>query len=145
MRYDDYVRRGSSLFSGVVIGVVVVACAGLLAACATVDATSTQYVGAPHPPPTDPANVAILRAEPGRPHDRLGEVVVDASTEPPPPIADVEAKMRAEAAKLGADAVVIVLDRVVPTGVYVSGPWWGRSVDTVTGRKIVGVAIKYRA
>jgi hypothetical protein len=37
-----------------------------------------------------------------------------------------------------------VLDRVVPTGVYVTGPWWGRSVDTIVGRKLVGVAIKYR-
>jgi hypothetical protein len=144
-RDDGCVRNWSSLATGLVIGIALVALVGLLAACATVDATSTQYIGAPHPPPTDPANVAILRGEPMRPHDRLGEVVVDASTEPPPPIADVEAKMRAEAAKLGADAVVIVLDRVVPTGMYVSGPWWGRSVDTVTGRKVVGVAIKYRA
>jgi hypothetical protein len=129
----------------IVLALAVIAIGDLLVACATVDATSTQYIGAPHPPPTDPARVAVLRTPPSQPHDRLGEVVVDASTEPPPPIADIEAKLTAEAAKLGADAVVIVLDRVVPTAVYVSGPWWGRSVDTVTGRKIVGVAIKYRA
>ena len=117
---------------------------GMLTACATVDATSTQYIGAPHPPSSDPAKVAILRAPPPLAHDRLGEVVVDASTEPPPPIEQVEEKLRTEAAKLGADAIVIVLDRVQPTAVYVSGPWWGRSVDTVMGRKVVGAAIKYR-
>lgn len=116
----------------------------MLAGCATVSATSTQYVGAPHPAPSDPAKVEILRAEPTHPFDRLGEISVDASVEPSPPIADIEAKVRSESAKLGADAVVIVLDRVVPTGVYVSGPWWGRNVDTITGRKLIGVAIKYK-
>jgi len=116
-----------------------------LAACASIDATSTQYVGASHPPPTDPQRVEILRAAPVRPHERLGEVVIDASTDPPPPITDVEAKLRDEAAKLGADAVVVVLDRVQPVGAYVTGPWWGRSLETVTGRKLVGVAIKYQA
>jgi hypothetical protein len=121
-----------------------VALIALLPSCATGDATSTQYVGAPHPPPSDPTKVAILRAEPLRAYDRLGEVVVDASVDPAPPITQVEDKLQAEAAKLGADAVVVVLDRVRPTAVYVTGPWWGRSAETVTGRKLLGVAIKYR-
>ena len=44
---------------------------------------------------------------------------------------------------IGADAVVAVYDRVQPVAVYVSGPWWwGRNVDAVTGRKLVGVTIK---
>lgn len=116
-----------------------------LAACsATVESTSTQFVGAPHPQPSDPATVKIVRAEPTEPHDRLGEVVVDASVDPTPPVSQIEDKLRQEAAKLGADAVVVVLDRIQPTAVYVSGPWWGRSAETVTGRKLVGVAIKYR-
>jgi hypothetical protein len=38
----------------------------------------------------------------------------------------------------------LVVDRIQPVGAYVSGPWWGRSVDVVTGRKLVGVAIKYQ-
>jgi len=69
---------------------------------------------------------------------------VDATVDPAPPIADVEAKLRAEAATLGADAVVVVLDRVQPVGAYVTGPYLGRTVDTITGRKLVGIAIKYR-
>jgi hypothetical protein len=115
----------------------------LLASCTSINATTMQYVGAPHLPPSDPASVEILRAEPIRPHARLGEIVVDASTEPAPPITEIEDKLRAEAAKLGANAVVVVVDRVQPTGAYVSGPWWGRSVDVITGRKLVGVAIRY--
>jgi hypothetical protein len=129
--------RGARFVAAVLLG-------GLVAACATVEADTTQYVGAPRFAATDPAAVQILRTEPTRSHDRLGEIVVDASTEPAPPVADIEAKLRAEAAKIGADAVVVVHDGVQPTSAYVSGPWWDRRVQTITGRKIVGVAIKYR-
>jgi hypothetical protein len=38
----------------------------------------------------------------------------------------------------------VVYDRIQPIATYVSGPWWGRDVDTVTGTKLIGVAIKYR-
>jgi hypothetical protein len=125
-------------------GTVLALAAWMLAACATVDATTMPYVGAPRFAARDPGAVKIVRTEPTEPHERLGEIVVDASTEPPPPIEKVEDKLRAEAAKLGADAVVVVYDRVQPVGAYVSGPWWDRTVNPVTGRKVVGVAIKYR-
>ena len=115
-----------------------------LAACATVDATTKQDIGAPRFPPSDPARVQIVRVEPQRAHDRLGDIVVDASTDPAPPVEKIEAKLRDEASKLGADAVVVVYDRVQPTAAYVSGPRWDRSIQAVTGRKVVGVAIKYR-
>jgi hypothetical protein len=68
----------------------------VLASCASIDATTTQYVGVAHFPPTDPASVEIMRTESIRPHERLGEIVVDASTEPAPPIAEIEDKLRAE-------------------------------------------------
>jgi hypothetical protein len=116
----------------------------ILTACATVDATTKQDIGAPHFPPSDPARVQILRVEPQKAHERLGDIVVDASTEPAPPVEKIEAKLRDEAGKLGADAVVVVYDRVQPTAAYVSGPLWARDIETVTGRKVVGVAIKYR-
>ena len=96
-------------------GVLLAALASVLMACASVEAYTTQYVGAPHYPPSDPARVEILRTEPTRPHERLGEIVLDASTDPAPPIA-----------------------------AYVTGPWWDRDLQTVTGRKLVGVAIKYQ-
>jgi len=122
----------------------ITAAALALAACVTLSATSIPYAGAPRPPAVDPATVQIMRTVPQRPHDQLGEIIVDASIEPAPPITDVEAKLRAEAATLGADAVVVVLDRVQPVGAYVAGPYWSRSVQTITGRKLVGIAIKYR-
>ena len=112
----------------------ILACA--LASCATVDATTKQDIGAPRLPRSDPARVEILRVEPQRAHNRLGDIVVDASTNPALPIEKVEAKLRDEAAKLGADAVVVVYDRVRPTAAYVSGPLWDRSIETVQGRKV---------
>jgi hypothetical protein len=107
-------------------------------------ATTTQYVGAPRFPPSNPASVEILRTEPIRLHVRLGEIVIEASTEPAPPITEVEDKLRAEAAKLGAEAVVVVVDRIQPVGAFVSGPWWGGDVDIIKGRKLIGVAIRYQ-
>ncbi|MBD2837200.1 hypothetical protein ID144_09145 [Pseudomonas sp. JM0905a] len=116
----------------------------LLAACANIDAQTTEYVGVPHAAPTNPAGVEVLRREPMRPHDRLGEVVVDASTEPPPPVTDIEQKLREEAAKIGGNAVVVVYDRIQPVSAYVSGPLWARDVETIEGRKLKGIIIRYR-
>lgn len=99
-----------------------------LASCATMDATVTQYVGVPRFAPVDPAKVLILRAEPMQPHDRLGEILLDISLDPAPPIEDIEQRLREEAAKLGATAVFVVRDLVVP----------------YTSRKLIGVAIRNR-
>jgi len=118
--------------------------AGALAACASIDVQSTQYVGAPIYQPTDAKSVQILRTEPTVPHDRLGEVMVDASTDPPPPVVEIEQKLCQAAAKMGANAVVVVLDRVQPVAAYVTGPYWGRSIESVSGRKVIGIAIRFR-
>jgi hypothetical protein len=117
--------------------------AGALTACASVEVHTTEYVAAPRYQPTEPNGVQILRTEPQVPHDRLGEVEVDASTDPAPPIVEIEQKLCRAAGKLGANAVVIVYDRVQPGAAYVSGPWWGRN-ETVSGRKVIGVAIRFR-
>jgi len=104
-----------------------VAC--LAAACAYVDATTTQYVGVPRFAPSDPKAVQILRSEPMQTHDRLGEILLDISVDPPPDIAEVEQRLREEGAKWGANAVFVVRDQVMP-GV---------------GRKLIGVAIRTRS
>lgn len=121
-----------------------IASALALAACATVDAQTTAYVGVEHPAPTVPADVQILRTEPTRPHVRLGEILIDASVDPAPPITQVEQKLREEGAKLGADAVVVVYDQIQPVAAYVTGPLWSRDIDTIQGRKLKGIAIKYQ-
>ena len=105
---------------------IVLACA--LGACAFVDATTTQYVGVPRFPPTEAKSVQVLNAEPMKTHDRLGEILLDISVDPAPPVEDVEARLREEAAKMGANAVFVVRDMVNPN----------------VGRKLIAVAIRYR-
>lgn len=114
-----------------------------LEACTTLDASSIQYAGAPRVPSTRPNTVEILREEPKRPNERLGEIAIDASIKPGPSVEEVEERLRAEGAKLGADAVVIVYDSIQPTALYVTGPWWGGNVTAREGRQLIGVAIKY--
>lgn len=115
-----------------------------LIGCANIDAKSTVFVGAPHFAPTDASAVEILRAPPTRPHDKLGEIRIDASTNPSPPVADIENKLRAEGAKLGANAVVIVYDRIQPVGANVTGPWWNSSVQVITDQRMIAVAVRYQ-
>ena len=90
---------------------------------------------------SSPFRVSILSTL--KSHDRLGEIVVDTATHSATLGKDVEQKLRQEAAKLGADAVVVVYDRRQPMGAYVMGGYWDQSIETVTERNVVGVAIKY--
>ncbi|CAI8714064.1 MULTISPECIES: hypothetical protein [Pseudomonas] len=121
-----------------------IAIALALSACASVDAQTTAYVGVEHPAPTLPSEVQVLRTEPTRPNVRLGEILIDATVDPAPPITEVEQKLREEAAKLGADAVVVVYDHIQPVAAYVTGPLWNRDIETIQGRKLKGIAIKYQ-
>lgn len=126
-------------------GVFLVCAAGLLVSCASIDSSTTPYVGVTHYPPSNPASVEIIRGETTiRPHDRLGEIMIDASTDPAPEVTKIEERLRQEAARIGADAVLVVYDRVQPVAVYVSGYYWSRTASTVTGHRLVGLAIKYR-
>ena len=103
------------------------ACA-LLACCAYVDATTTPYIGVPRFPAGDPATVQVLQSEPMRTHDRLGEILLDISVDPPSAVADIEQRLREETAKMGGNAVFVVRDMVNPNA----------------GRKLIAVAIRYR-
>ena len=120
---------------------VVLAVMSILAGCSYVSTETRHYLGVGSYPPTDPSRVEILRSEPQRHHERLGEVILE--PEGDPSLAEMEARMRQGAAKLGADAVVIVADKTRLMGSYLAGPWWGREVYAQYGRVIVGVAIKY--
>ncbi len=129
-------RRAGAL----ILGVALVALTG----CASLETHTMQYVGAPRLTPTDPAKVQILRTAPTRAHERLGEVTVAASVEPSPSIEKIESALKERAAALGADAVLIVHDAIQPIGYYGWGPWWGPPVSTVSGRVVVGVALRYK-
>jgi hypothetical protein len=113
-----------------------------LTGCNTVSTSIRQDIGGPTYPPSDPAQVQILRTAPTRPHVRLGEVTAQPSSDSVP-VTEIEASLRKAAAKMGADAAVVVYDKTQTTGAYVTGPWWGRQVQTIQGRVIIAVAIKY--
>ena len=114
----------------------------LLAGCSTVSVQKRAYLGVPMYQPTDPAKVEILRTEPTRPHDRLGEIDLEPSGNPP--VQKLEEKLKVTAAQMGADAAVIVADKTRLMGGYVTGPWWGGQIVPQYGRVIVAVAIRYK-
>lgn len=99
------------------------------------------YLGGPTFPPTDPAHVEILRSEPVRPLYRLGEVFVEPSGDPT--VAQYEQALREAGAQMGANAVVVVFDRMQVVGTAVSGPWWAPMASPIVGRVVVGLAIRY--
>jgi hypothetical protein len=98
------------------------------ASCAYVEATTVQYVGVPRPAPGKPAEVQVLPGEPAQRHDRLGEILLDISMDPAPPAAEIEAKLREEGAKMGANAVYVIRDLARPGA----------------DRKLIGIAIRYK-
>jgi hypothetical protein len=112
-----------------------------LTACNTVSTQTKQYLGVSTHPPTDPASVQVLQTPPEQPHVRLGEITVEPQGNPS--TQEITAKLQAAAAKLGANAAVIVADQTQVMGAIVTGPWWGRSISPTVGRVIVGVAIRY--
>jgi uncharacterized lipoprotein YajG len=119
-----------------------VACIAMLASCASIQSASTRYADAPRPAPTAASHVEILRGAPARAHERLGEVEVDASIKPSVPQAEIEQRLRSAAAEMGADAIVVMIDRLQPANA-VLGPW-ARTLDTAKERKVVGIAIRYK-
>jgi len=96
------------------------------------------YPDTPRFAPTHPAGVDLLRREPRREHLRLGEVWIR-----PDPRMDrfyVEGVLREKAARMGADALVIVADKFFRDGVVFN--YW-RGPRAVYDRHIVGIAIRY--
>jgi hypothetical protein len=124
-----------------VIGILALCAALLSAGCSSVAVRTVRFTEVPPYPPTYADIVQVLRAEPARPHARLGEVYVepegDASVEA------IEAGLQKGAAPLGADAVVIVADRTLKMGALVETSWVKREALPTPDRVVVGVAIRY--
>jgi hypothetical protein len=127
------------------IPAVILAAAALLVVtgCQTVSTSNTQYIGVQQFAPSDPMQVQILRTEPTRPHIKLGEVRAEPSSESVD-VTKIETALKKAAAKMGADAAVVVYDKTQVVGAQVVGGFLNRSVETITGRVIVAVAIKYQ-
>ena len=115
--------------------------AGLATGCNTVWVKSKQYLGVATYPPTDPASIQILQAQPTAANVKLGEITLQPQGNPTK--ASIEQKLRLAASKMGANAVVITADQTMVFGTTVMGPWWSQTASPDVGRVIVGVAIRY--
>src|SRR5262245_53404360 len=126
------------------LSIMIAAAAAVLitTGCQTVSTSHIQALGTPTFPPTDPAQVQILRTEPTRPHIQLGQVRAEPSSEGMA-VSKIEAALQKEAAKLGANAAVVIYDKTQVTGAMVVGGWLNRSVEPIEGRVIVAIAIRY--
>jgi len=113
----------------------------LITGCSTVSIQSTSYLGTPNYPPTDPVTVQILQTAPTLPNVRLGEITAEPSGNPTKE--EIQQKLQVAAAKMGANAVVIVSDRTQIMGGIVTGGWYDRQISAVEGRVITAVAIRY--
>jgi hypothetical protein len=96
--------------------------------CRSTPDTSTEYPGVPIYAPSDPTLIEVLRAPPDRPNVRLGEIVVGVHPKDKISAQQIKRKLRQGAAKMGADAVLIVSDRAGLCGGIVTGPWRGNTL-----------------
>jgi hypothetical protein len=114
----------------------------LTSGCNTVSIRSKQSVGEPSYAASNPVAIAILHEPPSRPFVRLGQIIAEPSSDGVS-MQQIEAALQKAAAKWGANAIVIVRDRNQITKVYIHGPLYHRSFETVQGRVVIGVAIRY--
>ncbi len=122
--------------------VILAAALPLLAGCQSVWTSHIQYLGIKNYPPSNPADIQILTTAPTRPHIRLGEVRAEPVKESIS-AAKIEAALQKAAAPLGADAVVIVSDKMQVIGSQAVGGYMDRSFQDLEGRVVIGIAIKY--
>ena len=113
----------------------------LATGCNIVSVQSKQYLGVPSYPPTDPATMQILQAQPTTPNVKLGEITLQPQGNAAK--AELEKKLAVAAAKMGANAVVIVQDQTMVFGTTIMGPWWSQTASPDVGRVIVGVAVRF--
>jgi hypothetical protein len=133
------------LFVRLLFSVIAASLLFVVTGCNTVSTSSRQFIGGPVYPPSNPAQIQILRTAPSRLNTPLGQVSVVPSSDAVP-VQKIEAALQAAAAKMGADAVVIQSDRTEVTGAMIVGPrygYGGRSIERTTERVITGLAIKY--
>ena len=114
----------------------------LMTGCREISTTHTQDVGGRRFSPSDPARIKILRNVPATPHVGLGEVWGH-SSDTSGDVSKLEDALRKEAARLGADAIVVWRDKIETGDEEVSRSGIGRPANSIHGRTFIGAAIKY--
>lgn len=114
----------------------------LASACSGVNTSTFDLIGAPTRPPTDPSQVEILERPPLRPFVRLGRIRAE-----PYGGADnqaIEQALREQAAKMGANAVVVGFQGERPVGFNIEGLPGDAEARREMGRVVMGTAIAWR-
>lgn len=103
----------------------------LVTGCSSISVSTYREVGGLAYAPSDPAQIEILRAMPNRAYVQLGEITAE-PLRPRVGVQKIESSLRQAAARMGANAVVIVSDPLAMSGDMVTRP----SV-------VMAIAIKY--
>lgn len=127
------------LLSALVCGVC--SCSSISGQTAYISAHTTPYASVPPQAPTQPANVRVLRFEPTQPSQNVGEIVLLIPRDAPQSTEAVNDKLRQEAAKLGADAVIVVDDHFQQNGAEFKAEWHLVAENEQT-EKLVAKALK---
>jgi hypothetical protein len=105
----------------------------LLAGCTTVNPVRVvPAVGMPRYSPTNQATVVILREEPSRLHEILGQIIIEPQDIMAVP--DMELMMRRAAAGMGADAAVIIAGFAAEAN----------RAEIFPGQVVYAIAIRYK-
>ena len=89
-------------------------------------------------------SVAILRSPPQEKYQAIGEIHIQPKANEKPSPGEILKEFRKAAAKIGADAVVLVADPAGLTGGPVAGSeWWKGGSGRGDRHTVVGVAIWY--
>lgn len=108
--------------------------------CNSVEITANRLVGAPTYPPTDPAGIQILRQKPTQPFEAIADLFVQPQ-DPSPSTDAIEQALRQQAAKFGADAVLVLSDKTVQAGTDYMG---AGDFQKTYGEAVRAQAIKYK-
>jgi hypothetical protein len=108
----------------------------LIAGCATAPPVRIlPLVGASAYAPTDPVTIMVLRTEPQRPFETLGQVVLEPEGNALS-VPELEQKLREAAASMGANAVVITADMTMQAG--------GTRMEQSGGQVVSAIAIRFK-
>jgi hypothetical protein len=107
---------------------VILVVVSLVAGCPTTNIVRIMpTVGTPVYPPTDPTTIMILRTQPLRPFETLGQIILE--PEAVLPVPEMEQKLRQAAASMGANAVVIISDMTMLAGSHRSEASGGQIIS----------------
>jgi len=114
---------------------VIIVAVSLFTGCPTANTVRIMpTVGMPAYSPTDPTKVMILRTQPLRPFETLGQIILE--PEAALSVPEMEEKLRQAAASMGANAVVIISDMTMLAGSHRS--------EASGGQIISANAIRYK-